>query len=1012
MQDTTKPVPSPIGPLDDASRAVAADIARSTLSLLRASAVAVYSHDESEGVFVCVACQKDGVNIPLGQALSEETIAAAAPFGVPAAFFRDAHSLAGRLAEEAQRLEAASLAVLRCERGNRTLGLVLCAYESPRNFDDVDVRDADALAHLASVTMDFARRTSSALDRADRLATLLDSASAFAGELDLESLFAAIHDQVRRHMDAPAFFVALENSETGKLRTEYVVESGVRLHVEAIPPEGGFAHESFSSDQPLVLESASEPRNGSAAALGANGRMTESVLVVPMRLRDRTIGVMAVESYRTGAYGAEQVQLLLEVAEQAATAIQNAGIFREERRRMAELAVLHRLAALTNSEAHLDRIMAAIVAEAATVFRADAASIALENERGDFTLAATHGVSQDYKDHRVIRGDVLRSLYGNPPGERFIGPDQLDSMGQSELVKAEGITSWFLVPLLGQGRLIGSLALCGRQNVVRLSPSETRLAQLFADQAAAAMIRAQAAHALTERIEDYDLLTRVGRSLVSRLEVDYHAILQLLHEQLGYAHLAILTVDGDPPALTLEASLGHGDSVGAMTFAVGQGIVGTVAARGEMLYLPEVTKDPRYIASANGVQSELAYPLKFGSQVLGVLDVQSPERDAFTARDRRILATLADQCAIALSNARQYASASTRTESLAAARAQLEQYAEYLEQRQEELKLVNAVSAAASATLNIDRILSSAVNSVAEGLHADRCSVGILDEDQSRIEIAAEYRCDGHPTTVGAKLPLATGSILTRIVTERRTISTDDALADPRFADVLSEMRELGVRGTVVVPLIAGGRVIGTLSVNSSGEPRHFTADDVAVLETVANQLALGVRNARLYGRAKDRANEDSLTGLYNHRYLHERLEYELLRAKRSKQPLAIALFDLNNFKMFNDTFGHQAGDEVLRVVATTLGLCLRGTDIAGRYGGDEFLVILPQADEPGAQMLLNRVKRKLAEQASAGFPPVPIELSAGIAVFPRDGQNKRDLIGFADQAMYAEKRAKSIQSA
>ena len=88
--------------------------------------------------------------------------------------------------------------------------------------------------------------------------------------------------------------------------------------------------------------------------------------------------------------------------------------------------------------------------------------------------------------------------------------------------------------------------------------------------------------------------------------------------------------------------------------------------------------------------------------------------------------------------------------------------------------------------------------------------------------------------------------------------------------------------------------------------------------------------------------------------------------------------------------------------------MCLRGTDVAGRYGGDEFLVILPQADEPGAQMLLNRVKRKLEEQSKAGIPPVPIELAAGIAVFPRDGRNKRDLIVHADQVMYAEKRVKA----
>jgi len=1004
MKDTARPTHPPIGQMGDAARTVAGDIAFSALPMLGCDAVEVYALDESIGAYVCSASHSPGANFALAQNLPEEAIAAFVPAGSTLATFEDAHAVDGPLGDEARRLHAASLAVLRCERGPRTLGVLLCAYEDSRHFDEAFASAASAFARLAAVSLDFARRTSVALDRADRLATLLDSASAFAGELDLESLFAAIHDQVRRHMDAPAFIVALENSETGQLRTEYVVESGVRLHVDALPPEGGIAHEVFGSGRPVVLETALE-QNGSA--LGT-GRRMESVLFVPMRLRERVIGVMSVQSHRPRAFDTEQVQLLLEVAEQAATAIQNAGVFREERRRMTELAVLHRLAALTNSEAHLDRIMASIVAEAAVVFRADAASIALENERGDFTLAATHGVSENYKHNRVIPGAVLRELYGSPPAERFIGADQGGTMGQTELVEAEGITNWFLVPLVQHGRLIGGLALCGRERTVRLSPSETRLAQLFADQAAAAMLRAQAAHALTERIEDYDLLARVGRSLVSRLDVDYHNLLELLHEQLGYSHLAILTLEGDPPKLCLKAHIGHIERVGDIPFELDEGIVGSVAARGEMAYLPDVSMDPRYIPSAVDVQSELAYPLKFGGQVLGVLDVQSVERDAFTERDRRILAALADQCAIALSNARQYATAGTRMESLSAARVQLEQYAQYLERRQDELKLVNSVSVAASASLDLERILSSAVRSVAEGLHADRCAIGILDEDQTHVEIMAEFRPDGNPTNVGARLPLGKGSFLTRIITDRRTISSEDALADARFSDVRSEMVEMRVRGTVVVPLTAGGRVIGTLTVNSSSAPRRFSADEIGVLETVANQLALGVRNARLYGRAKDRANEDSLTGLFNHRYLHERLEYELLRAKRANQPLSIALFDLNNFKMFNDNFGHQAGDEVLRVVATTLGLCLRGTDIAGRYGGDEFLVILPQADEPGARMLLNRVKRKLEDQAKAGFPPVPIELAAGFAVFPRDGHNKRDLITHADQSMYAEKRVRS----
>ena len=1002
MQDTSHRAPPPAGPVGEPAQGVAADIAFAALSMLDCSIVEVYQHDPERG-FVCAASYAREGTYLLGPPIPEDALGAIVPPGTAIATIDDARLTEGPFGDAARRLDAPSITVIRCERGARPLGAVLCAYETRRRAHADEEARLAAFARLASVSMDFARRTGVALDRADRLATLLDSASAFAGELDLESLFGAIHEQVRRHMDAPAFMVALANADSGVLRTEYVVESGVRLHVDAAPPEGGIAQQVFSSGRPVVLEADADPDT-----VRELGRHKRSVLIVPMRLRERVIGVMSVQSYELQAFGSEQLQLLLEVAEQAATAIQNAGILREERRRMSELTVLHRLAALTSSEPNLDRIMAAIVDEAAAVFRADAASIALENERGDFTLAATHGVSADYRHSRVIPAGALRSLYGSPPAERFIGPDRLDLMGQSDLVQAEGITNWFLVPLVQHGRLIGSLALCGRERIMRLSPSETRLAQLFADQAAAAMLRAQSAHALSERIEDYDLLTRVGRSLVSRLDVDYHGILELLHEQLGYARLALLALEGDPPALTLKSHLGHPGLVDGMTIPLDRGVVGAVAARGEMLYLPDVSKDPRYVETTGETQSELAYPLKYGGQVLGVLDVQSEKRDAFTARDRRILDALADQCAIALSNSGQFATASDRLESLSVAQSQLERYAQYLERRQDELKLVNAVSAAASATLNLDRILASAVRSVAEGLHADRCSVGILDEEQMRIEIAAEHRPDGHPTYVGVKLPLVGGSILSRIVTQRRTISTDDAMADARFADVRAEMAEMAVRGVAIAPLIAGDRVIGTLSVNSSGQPRHFTEDEIAVLETVANQLALGVRNARLYGRAKDRANEDSLTGLFNHRYLHERLEYELLRAKRANHPLAIALFDLNNFKMFNDTFGHQAGDEVLRVVATTLGICLRGTDIAGRYGGDEFLVILPQADERGAQMLLERVKRKLEEQSSAGFPPVRIELAAGIAVFPRDGANKRDLVAHADQSMYAEKRLRS----
>jgi diguanylate cyclase (GGDEF)-like protein len=600
---------------------------------------------------------------------------------------------------------------------------------------------------------------------------------------------------------------------------------------------------------------------------------------------------------------------------------------------------------------------------------------------------------------------VLRSLYGDPTKERIIGPDQLDSLGQPELVEGEGIRSVFLIPLVYRGKLVGSLALHGRQTIVRLSPGEANLAQVFADQVAAAMHRAQAAQTLAERIEDLDLVSRVGRALVSSLQADYRSVLHILRDKLGYSHLTIFSVEGDPPHLRVKAALGYGEGAAGTQLPLERGLVGLVASSGEMMHVPDVSSEPRYLSAAPEVRSFIAFPLGLENEVLGVLSVESSKVGAFHARDRRLLAAIADQIAVAMSNARQYAMATERLASLEAARAQAEEYARYLERRQEELKLLGAVGAAVNSTLNLSRMLATAAEKIAQGLHVERCVISVYNEEQNETEIVADFWSAGATSAVGAHFPMKPDSPLLRMSRQRQAFASVDATGDQRFDGNRQEMLELGLRGCAVAAIASEGQILGALILGQTSEPRSFTQEQLTVVETVATQIALGVRNARLYGRARERANEDSLTGLFNHRYLHGRLEQELLRSERTAQPLAVVLFDLDNFKAFNDNYGHQAGDEVLRYMSTILHSSLRATDIAGRYGGDEFLVILPQSDEHGAQLLLDRMRRKIDEQAGSGFLPIPIGISAGIAVFPRDGENKRDLIARADAAMYADKR-------
>jgi diguanylate cyclase (GGDEF)-like protein len=993
--------PDPQPASQDSRTTAGLTVAGSAPGLLGCNACEIFLYDEGPGAYVSVAISSDERQLQQSPQIAPEAIEEVFPEGIDILTVDDTRSLADPLRSIVLNLDAASALVLRLYREDKPLGLIVCGYRWSRHLSAAGTVVPKAFARLATTAFDLARRTENALDRADRLAALLDSAARFAGELDLETLFGAIHEEVSRHMDAPSFSVALESGETRELRTEYTIESGTRLHADVLPGQEGLAAQVHSTGRPALVEWSDvyARTQGDVEAVGG------VILMVPMRLGDRIIGVMSTRSKQPNAYTQHHVEFLLEVAEQAATAIQNAGMLREERRRAAELAMLHRVAVLTSSENQLDRIMAAVVVEAATIFHADGAAISLEDERGDFKLAATYGLSDDYRLKRKEPGSWLRALYGDPPKERYVGPEQIASLGQPELLASEGIRTASYIPLVYRGKLVGSLALHGRQSIVRLSSGEERLAQVFADQVAAAMNRAKAAESLAERIEEYDVITRVGSALAERLPADFNAVLSVLREQMSYTHLAIFSVDGEPAMLHVRATLGYQLPIERAQLALDQGLVGIVASQGEMLYVPDVTLDRRYLSAASAIRSLIAYPLRIEKEILGVFCVESTRVGAFAARDRRVLSAIADQMALAMSNARQYATATARLETLTAARSQSEEYAHYLERRQEELELLGEVGSAVNSTLNLTRMLATAAEKIAAGLHVERCTISLFNEEQTESEVAADSWGAGPTSLVGARFPVREGSPALRMLRQRHAITSDDASIDSRFDGNRQEMLELQLRGAAMAAIASEGQILGTLLVGQTTEPRQFTGEQIAVLETIATQLALGVRNARLYGRARERANEDSLTGLFNHRYLHARLEQELVRSQRIGQPLAIALFDLNNFKTFNDSYGHQAGDEVLRFMATVLHTSLRATDIAGRYGGDEFLVILPQSDEHGARLLLERVRRKIDEQAGTGLLPIPIKLSAGVAVYPRDGDNKADLIARADATMYADKR-------
>jgi diguanylate cyclase (GGDEF)-like protein len=209
---------------------------------------------------------------------------------------------------------------------------------------------------------------------------------------------------------------------------------------------------------------------------------------------------------------------------------------------------------------------------------------------------------------------------------------------------------------------------------------------------------------------------------------------------------------------------------------------------------------------------------------------------------------------------------------------------------------------------------------------------------------------------------------------------------------------------TLCVPLTAYGEVLGVLHLRSPDASAVQSTIQLATM--VGDGLALTLANLRLRQSLKALSIRDSLTGLFNRRYLDETLGREFARAQRNGTPVAVIMLDVDHFKNFNSTFGHEAGDAVLRELGTLLMRSVRAGDIACRYGGEEFCLVLPLMDRNGARLRAEAIREGAArlEVKSDGRMLGPVTLSLGVALFPEDA-NSESVLRAADEALYEAKR-------
>lgn len=204
-------------------------------------------------------------------------------------------------------------------------------------------------------------------------------------------------------------------------------------------------------------------------------------------------------------------------------------------------------------------------------------------------------------------------------------------------------------------------------------------------------------------------------------------------------------------------------------------------------------------------------------------------------------------------------------------------------------------------------------------------------------------------------------------------------------------------------PVKSKGNLIGILALSRKHPGGSYSADDMDLLMTLASEAGVVIENAQLYGRARERAHTDELTGLFNHRYFHERIDEEISRCSRFGDIFSLVFVDLDLFKAYNDIYGHLAGDDMLKQIGSYIKSSVRSIDMAFRYGGDEFTVILPQASLEDAQKVAERIRKRIeVEMDSKG---APLTCSFGIASWPTDGVMREEILQAADAALYNAKQ-------
>jgi len=483
------------------------------------------------------------------------------------------------------------------------------------------------------------------------------------------------------------------------------------------------------------------------------------------------------------------------------------------------------------------------------------------------------------------------------------------------------------------------------------------------------------------RTKESQLLTQIGQAVSSYLDSDL--ILQTVHKELAKLFeaetFAVAFKDGDE--IRFEYRVVEGVLQPKRSRPVTNAITEYVIRTGKPLLIPFDMNRMRarmgLVPTGKGAKCYCGVPIFLAGKSAGVMAVSSYEREfAYDERDLQIMQTAAGQVAVAIENARLF---------------------EREQRRAHYLEFLNNVSNAAISNHDAELMLSEITGEIRKQFDFDHIGIGVLDYMTNEIEIKAET--GNSERSLYKRVPLGFG-VIGRVARANEMIAFQESQPDTesRLETLLADAKSV-----LAMPISYGDTMLGVLNVESRRE-KAFLPQEILILRTLADLLATALHNALVFQKMQQQAITDSLTGIKTRRFFIEALQSEWKRASRNGRPFSVVMMDLDNFKEVNDTLGHLEGDLVLARVARVLEQRCRQTNVVARYGGDEFVILMPETGQEQAQLMAERLRAwismdpMLSERRITG--------SFGLATYPVHGTIDEEMLRVADAGMYVSKRS------